>query len=387
MPKVRRSVLGKLLAAELAVIAAGSATLMLVALLLGPPLYHRHIRDALGFVPPTVMHHLDQAFGESLALSLGLGIGAAALTAVAVSWPLASRIVRPLTDLADAADRVSRSDFDARVTVDGDDELAVVARAFNEMAGSLASAEERRRRLLSDPAHELRTPLATIDAYLEGLTDGVVAAEPATWKLLRSQTSRLSRLGEDIAKVSGAEERQLDLRSERTRPERLLADAAGAARGAYDAKGVALELGSDAHASDVDVDVDRIAEVLANLLDNALRHTPSGGTVTLSDRRDGNAVLLTVSDTGDGLERDDLERIFERFYRADASRSRDRGGSGIGLTIARALVEAHGGSLWAESEGPGGGARFVCRLPAARAGHLDRVEERAHPDGRRGGHA
>ena len=298
MRRLRHSLVGKLVAAQLAVIVAGGVTLAVVALLVGPVLFHRHIRDALGFVPPTVMHHLDQAFGESLALSLGLAVAAAAVTAVVVSWLLAIRIVRPLGDLADAARRVSGGDYDARVAIGGDDELTVVARAFNEMAGSLASAEERRRRLLSDLAHELRTPLATIDAYLEGLADGVVAAEPATWTLLRSETGRLSRLSEDVARVSRAEERQLDLRPQRTPPESLLAGAEAAARPGFDAKGVALELAPGGDAPEVVVDRDRMAEVLANLLDNALRHTPPGGAVTLAHSRDAGAALLSVDRHG-----------------------------------------------------------------------------------------
>jgi signal transduction histidine kinase len=362
---LRRSLVGKLLAAQLAVIVAGSATLALVALLLGPELFHRHVREALGFVPPTVMHHLDEAFGQSLALSLGLAIAAAAVTAAAVSWLLASRLVRPLHELAGAAGRVSSGDYDVRVSLAGDDELTVVGRAFNEMAGSLASAEERRRRLLADLAHELRTPLATIDAYLEALADGVVPAEASTWQLLRSETRRLNRLGEDIAKVSRAEEHQLDLRPQRTPPRELIAAAAQAAQPGYTAKGVALEVIGDGDAPDVAVDRDRIAEVLANLLENALRHTAAGGSVTLSATRAGDAALVSVADTGEGLEPAELELIFERFYRSDRSRSRDRGGTGIGLTIARALVEAHGGRLWAESDGPGTGTRLLCRLPAA----------------------
>jgi signal transduction histidine kinase len=362
---MRRSLMGKLLAAQLAVIVAGSATLAIVALLLGPTLFHRHVTDALGFVPPGVMHHLDEAFGESLAISLGLGIAAATATAAVVSWLLSSRLVRPLRDLSGAARRVSRGDYDVRVTLSGDDELTLVGRAFNEMAGSLASAEERRRRLLSDLAHELRTPLATIDAYLEGLADGVVPPEPSTWTLLRSETGRLNRLSDDIASVSRAEERQLDLRPRRARPSDLLTEAAQAAQPAFAAKGVALELGTAGDAPDVVVDPDRMAEVFGKLLDNAVRHTPAGGRVSLSAGSDGDAALLSVADTGEGLDPDELERIFERFYRPDRSRSRERGGSGIGLTIARALVEAHGGRLWAESDGPGTGTRLRCRLPAA----------------------
>ena len=361
----RRSLTAKVLAAQLAVIVAGSATLALVALLLGPTLFHRHIRDALGYVPPTVLHHLDEAFGESLALSLALGIAAAAATAAAIGWLVSTRIVRPVHALAGAARQISRGDYDARVSVTGEDELTVLGRAFNEMAGSLGSAEERRRQLLSDVAHELRTPLATIDAYLEGLADGVVEPRPETWQLLRTETARLNRLSEDIARVSRAEEHQLELRPRHVHPQQLLESAIQAAAPGFTAKNITLHIADGDNAPDVDVDAERIGEVLANLLENALRHTPAGGTVTLAAARDGNAAVLTITDTGDGLEPDELERIFERFYRTDTARSRDRGGSGIGLTISRAIVEVHGGTLRAESEGPGKGTRFVCTLPMA----------------------
>jgi len=365
LPAVRRSLTAKLLAAQLAVIVAGSATLAFVALLLGPSLFHRHIRDALGYVPPTVLHHLDQAFGESLALSLGLGIAAAAATAAAIGWLVSNRIVRPVHALAGAAQQVSRGDYQARVRIVGDDELTVLARSFNEMAGSLASAEERRRRLLADVAHELRTPLATIDAYLEGLADGVVQPQPETWQLLRRESARLNRLSDDIARVSRAEERQLDLQLERVRSQQLIEAAARAAAPGSADKSVELVVKPEHGAPMVAVDRDRIAEVLANLLENALRHTPAGGSVTVAATRDGDSAVLSVTDTGEGLDPRELEQIFERFYRTDSARSRDRGGSGIGLTISRALVEAHGGTLLAESDGPGKGSRFVCRLPAA----------------------
>jgi signal transduction histidine kinase len=362
---VPRSLTWKLLAAQLAVIVAGSATLALVALAVGPHLFRRHVQDALGFVPPAVLHHLDEAFGQALWLSLALGIAAATLAAAAVSWVMSTRVVRPVRSLADAAREVSQGNYEQRVTVTGADELTVLARSFNEMAASLASTEERRRRLLSDVAHELRTPLATIDAYLEGLADGVVEPGPETWQLLRVEAGRLARLTEDVAKVSRAEERQLDLRPQTVHPRSLVETAANAQAPAFAAKGIRLQVVSDDDAPDVDVDVVRLGEVISNLLDNALRHTPAGGTVTLAARRDADDLLLTVTDTGDGLAPGELERVFERFYRADRARSRDRGGSGIGLTIARALVEAHGGRLWAESPGSGLGTRFICRIPTA----------------------
>ena len=361
----RRSLTWKLLAAQLAVIVAGSATLALVALVVGPRIFHQHVQNALGFVPPAVTQHLDTAFGEALWLALALGIAAATVTAALVSWIVSTRIARPMSDLAVAARGISRGNYDARVDIAGSDELTVVGRAFNEMAASLASAEERRRRLLSDVAHELRTPLATIDAYLEGLADGVVEPDANAWRILRTETGRLGRLTEDVTRVSRAEERQLDLRIQRVPAMALLEAAARAAAPSFAAKAVELAIAPARDSPAVEVDTDRLGEVLANLLENALRHTQAGGTVTLTATRTGDDVLLAITDTGEGLSPDDLDRVFERFYRVDRSRSRDQGGSGIGLAIARALVEAHEGRLWAESPGPGLGARFVCRLPAA----------------------
>lgn len=365
---LRRSLTAQLLAAQLAVIVAGAATLTAVAYVAGPALFRHHVREALGIVPPGVAHHLDRAFAQSLTLSLGVGVGAAALTAALVSWLLAARILGPVHTLAAAARRVSRGDYETRVHAAGADELTVLAHAFNEMAGALDSAEQRRRRLLADLAHELRTPLATIDAYLEGLADGIVQPDPATWALLRTEAGRLGRLTDDIAKVSRAEERQLDLHVRTAAAYELLAAAAAAARPGYAEKGVRLELDETERDAEIAVDPDRFAEVLANLLENALRHTPTGGTVGLAAARAGNDVVVTVADTGEGVEPGELEPIFERFYRVDPARSRDRGGSGIGLTIARALVEAHGGRLIAESEGAGRGTTFRITLPVAAAG-------------------
>ena len=364
--RLRRSLTAKVLAGQLAVIVAGSATLLLVAVSVGPVLFHRHIEDALGFVPTSVMGHLDDAFGEALWVSLAVAVTAAAVAAAGVGWMVSTRVVRPIRALASAARRVSRGDYDMRVQPSGDaDEVAVLARAFNDMAAALASAEARRRRLLSDVAHELRTPLATIDAHLEGLADGVVEPERATWELLRAETRRLRRLSEDLARVSRAEEHQLELRPEHVPVGPLLESSARAQRPAFDARQVGLQVRVDERVPPVEVDQERAREVLGILLDNALRHTEPGGCVTLSAATDGADVVLAVEDTGEGLDQDELERVFERFYRVDRSRSRQRGGSGIGLTIARAIVEAHGGRLSAESAGRGHGSRFVIRLPPA----------------------
>ena len=362
--RLRRSLTGKLLLAQLLVILAGSVTLALVALAVAPGLFHEHVRDALGVVPDDVARHLDEAFNDSVLFALGIAIAAATLTAAAVSWFLSVRIVRPIARLAVAAERIAHGSYGERVSVTGSDELAVLASAFNDMAAALESAELRRRQLLSDLAHELRTPLATIDGYLEGVRDGVVPASAETWAVLETESGRVRRLVADLQKVSRAEERQLDLRVRSVTVATIVDAAVAAAEPAYASKDVRLETLVSGRLPKLAVDPDRIGEVLGNLLDNALRHTPQGGSVEIRAERHGGDVALTIADTGEGIAPEHLDRVFERFYRVDSGRTRDRGGSGIGLAIARALVEAHGGRVHAESDGPGMGARFVVSLPA-----------------------
>ncbi len=364
MRALRRSLAAKLLAAQLLVVVAGALTLAFVALAVAPGLFHGHVRDALGLVPADVSRHLDEAFEDSVLLSLAVAVAAALLAAGVVSAFLAARIVRPVRGLAAGAARIAQGRYGERVPVTGSDELAQLASAFNDMARSLESSERRRRELLSDVAHELRTPLATLDGYLEGIADGVVPPDPGTVAVLRAETGRLVRLADDLARVSQAEERQLRLRIEPVSAAAVVRAAAEAARPAFEAKRVRLDVDCDARLPVVGLDADRICEVLANLLENALRHTPPGRRVVLEAHRRGAAVELAVADEGEGLAAEHLERVFERFYRADPSRSRERGGTGIGLTIARAIVEGHGGRIRAESAGPGRGARFVVELSA-----------------------
>lgn len=363
---LRRSLGGKILAAQLLVILAGTASLVVVALEIGPATFHRHVREALGVVPDSVMRHLDMAFGDALLISLAVAVGVAAATAAAISWLLTVRIVRPIGSLATASRRIARGSYGERVSVAGEDELGALASTFNEMAEALESMERRRHELLSDVAHELRNPVATLNGYVEGLRDGVVEPSTRTWQLLLAETARLGRLVDDLREVSRAEERQLDLHPAPIEPHLLLEVAAAAAAGAFHTQGVALRVEPGVRVPAVNVDRDRVAEVLANLLSNALRHTPPGGRVGLSAAAAGAGLVeLAVTDSGEGIPPELLGRVFERFYRTDSARTRDRGGSGIGLTIARAIAEAHGGSLRAESDGEGHGARFVLTLPAA----------------------
>jgi len=364
--RVRRSLAAKLLLGQMLVVFAGAATLLLAALSIGPEFFRHHVREALGTVPADVSRHLDEAFGQSTLIALGIATGAAIITALAVSSLVARRVVRPIRDLADSAQRIARGAYDERVGSTGEDELAELAGAFNAMAGSLEISEQRRRRLLSDVAHELRTPLATLDAHLEGLADGVLDPTPDTLTTMRHETARLARVVDDLQAVSRAEERQLQLDVHKVEPGGLLHRAARAAEPAARTEDITIVVGPAEHLPRVTVDEDRFAEVLGNLMDNALRHTPPGGTVTLSARTAHNDVELSVTDTGSGVAPENLDRIFERFFRADPARARSDGGSGIGLTITRAIVEAHGGRIAASSAGPGAGATFTISLPAVR---------------------
>ncbi len=236
------------------------------------------------------------------------------------------------------------------------------------MAGRLAATEQVRQRLLADLAHELRTPLASIEASLEAIADGVLPTTDGTWATLTEQTARLNRLVDDIAAVSHAEERTLHLDPHPHALTELAATAAASAQPRYTAKGVTLALQPDPTTPAVHADPHRLAEALANLLDNALRHTPPGGQVTISthpDRQVGHDIArLVITDTGEGFPPTEADRLFERFYRTDTARSRNTGGSGIGLTITRAIINAHHGTIRAHSSGPGHGAAFTITLPA-----------------------
>jgi signal transduction histidine kinase len=357
----------RLLAAQLLVIAAGAVTLLLAALAVGPSLFRSHVRMALGTVSPDLARHLDDAFAAAGGIALGISAAAAVIAAVAVSLLITRRIARPLRDLRQAAAAVTAGDYTTRIQESGlGSELDELAGAFNTMAAAMQATEATRRRLLADAAHELRTPLTTLNAYLEGLADGVRSPGQDTWDIMTAQTARLRRLADDISLVSRAEEGQLPVHPVRGAPGDLVTAAVTAARPAFDAKGVRLTAQVASGLPDVSADPDRIGQVLAGLLANALRYTPPGGSVRVAvAAHAGKGVQITVTDTGDGIAPQHLPHIFERFYRADAARDTAHGGSGIGLTIARALVAVQGGTLTAASDGPGTGSCFTITLPAS----------------------
>lgn len=354
----------RLLLAQGLVILVGSGTLLAVALLLAPGLFRHHVEEAAGPIRGTLAAHLDEAFARATLISLGVGVIAAIFAALVVSWFVTRRVVRPVKAMANAAELFAAGNYAARVRTTGAGaELDALGLALDDMAGRLAVTERTRSEMLRDLAHELRTPLTTVRGFVEALADGVMALDPETVGTIDSELARVERLVDDIATVSLAQERQLDLTLRLTAADDLVGASVAAAARAFEERGVALRSTVQAALPAVVADPDRVQEVLANLLDNALRHTPAGGQVTVKAQRGAGTVELVVTDTGDGLAPEHLARVFERFYRVDVGRSRGRGGSGIGLAIARALVEAHGGQIAAASPGPGQGSTFTVSLP------------------------
>lgn len=359
----------RLFAAQALIVAVGAVTLVLVAVAIAPGLLRDHVSHMMESMSGQMSRDLDQALAAALSLSLVIAVGAALLASLAMSWFITRRLTAPVTRMAAVAGRIAGGDYAARVPASRlGVEFAALDSAFNQMATTLQDTEHRRREMLSDLAHELRTPLATVDSFLEGIEDEVIPAGPDTWRTLREQTGRLRRLVDDIDSVSRAEERRLDLRRETVRLDDAVDDALRAAAVVFADKGVALDHRRDPAPVAVRADPDRLREIIDNLLGNALRHTPAGGTVTVTTAGRPREVDVTVADTGEGIAAEHLNHLFDRFYRVDPARGRHGGGSGIGLTIARALAQAHGGSLHAASDGVGRGAVFTLTLP------------RAHPD-------
>ncbi|MGI5372952.1 sensor histidine kinase [Streptomyces sp. CA-251387] len=293
-------------------------------------------------------------------------VGAAGLVlavTVAVTAVVATRLVRPLRALTEAAQQPP--ELHVRVPVTTRDETGILAAAFNELTERRERLEAQRKAMVSDIAHELRSPLTNIRGWLEVTRDGVVDPAPALLASLHEEALVLQRVIDDLQDLAAADAGALRLHREPVRADELVDQVAAAHRVAADTAGVTLRTAADGTPW-LDADPVRMRQALGNLVSNALRHTPAGGTVTLAARRDGDDIVLDVTDTGTGIDPEDLPHVFDRFWRAEKSRSRRTGGSGLGLPIVRHLVAAHGGTVDAASE-PGTGSVFTLRLPAAAA--------------------
>lgn len=357
----------RLLLAQTLVLLAGAATVWIVAAVVGPPLFREHLHRAGVPAMSSEQMHAEQAYTYATAISIGVALAVSALAAMVVTWYFSRRVQRSVAEVSLAAAAVADGRYDSRVSPPrlGDD-FDSLAQAFNQMADRLESVETTRRRLFGDLAHEIRTPVSVLEAYLEAVEDGVKKLDRETITMLREQTSRLVRFSDDVAALAQAEESHALVAPTTVGVDALIETAVAAAADRFAAKRVTLTSQCDGHLPSLWADPQRLGQVLGNLLDNALRHTPSGGQVMISAQPCDGEVTITVSDTGDGIAPQHLPHVFERFYRADVARDREQGGAGIGLAIAKALVEAHHGRITASSLSPGTGATFTISLPVRR---------------------
>lgn len=311
---------------------------------------------------------LKQQFADAVDSALLIGTVVGVLAAALFGILAARRLLRPLDAVRATTREIAAGRYDVRVAVPSAAELAALASDVNTLGATLAETEARRVRLLGEVAHELRTPLTVIDGSVEGMIDGVVATGPEELGRLADEVRRLRRLADDLSTLSRAEEGRLSVTAVPVDVRAVVSAAAERLRPQAADAGLTLEVvGGDP--VQVDADPDRIAQVVTNLVGNAIRATQPGGVVTVSvsgagKDADGRA-SISVADTGEGLDADDCRRVFERFYRVPGRRGGPDGGSGIGLTIARQIMRAHGGDLTASSDGRGRGATFVATLPVA----------------------
>lgn len=308
---------------------------------------------------------VQRRFQSILEQALLLASFGALAAAVVVSLFVSRRIVEPLQDLTAVSRRLAQGYYRERTFIHSDDELAELSQSINHLAEALDRTEQRRLALIADVAHELRTPLTTIEGYMEGLLDGVIAPDEQTFTLIRHEAARLRRLTEELGLLSRAEAGELRIQPRLFDLCTLLQELIARFQPQFDACEVELRLQLPVQSLTIYADPDRLMQVMVNLLSNALRYTPAGGLVEVSLTPLGEYARISVRDTGIGIEAEHLPLIFERFYRVDKSRARNSGGTGIGLTIARHLVYASGGEIWAESEGAGKGSTFHVTLPTA----------------------
>jgi len=284
--------------------------------------------------------------------------------ALIITFVLSRRILAPVKALTYAAKHLGRGDFTQRVEVKDKSELGELANTFNTMASDLERAERLRQNMVADVAHELRTPLSNIKGYLEAVRDGVIKPDVDTIRKLDEEATLLSRLVDDLQELSLAEAGELRLIRNATDIADLINQTVAAIQAKAMLKGVSIATELPDRLPHVDIDAHRIGQVLRNLLENAVTHTATGGAITIGAVPQPNWVEVSVIDTGEGIPAEELPFIFERFYRVDKSRARATGGSGLGLTIAKRLVEAHGGEIKVQSE-VGKGSRFSFTVPVS----------------------
>jgi signal transduction histidine kinase len=284
----------------------------------------------------------------------------AAVIAMTMVWFLSRGLTSPLREMAAAASEMAKGNYGRRVSTSSRDEVGELARAFNQMAAELAETDRVRRDLVANVSHELRTPITALQAVLENLVDGVTEPDPETFRTMLTQVERLGRLVKQLLDLSRLESGAVPLERTEFRVEPLLEHAVREQQ--LHAPEIAVSVSVDSPELTADGDPERVHQVVANLLENAVRHTPRGGAVEVRARRHDAGVTIEVLDEGPGIAEADEARIFERFYRADVARASTDGGAGLGLAIAQWIVDLHGGDIHPERRDPHG-CRMVVTLP------------------------
>ena len=301
-------------------------------------------------------------FIERTNITLIYGVLIGTVIALLLGIFLSRTLTRPIRELTRAAHAISEGNLVQKVSVKSKDELGELAQTFNKMSTELSRSVNTRRQMTADIAHELRTPLSLILGHAEAVHDGVLPPTRENFEIIREEATRLEHLVDDLRTLSLADAGELSINLQATDPGRLLQDVASLYQVQAKKKYIELKLDVASHLPALELDPGRMTQVLTNILDNALRHTPENGQIILSANQSDDTVQLSIHDSGPGLSTDDLERVFERFYRADVSRGREDGGSGLGLAIAKSIVQLHNGQLSAESEA-GKGLKVTISLP------------------------
>ena len=348
----------KLFVSHFLVALVGALTMFTAILVVAPVVFGNLSGGTGGAVSPV------RAFGQALLYSLLVAVLAATAVSSIASLLVSRRVVDPMRDVLSAARRIASGRYGERVPVR---RLGELSEGFNAMARALDEAERRRADVISDLSHEMRTPLSTLRGYMEGLAEGVIEPSDEVWDILNTETERMERLVDDLRQLSQAEAGRLPLDIVPVSPAEPVRRVTELMMPLFEEKRVRLESTVPGGIPPALMDADRVVQVLTNLLSNALRHTPPGGLVALEVGAGDGEITFRVADTGEGISQEHLPHVFERFYRADKSRSREGGGSGVGLAISRALVEAMDGRMWVVSPGAGKGATFSFTLPINRA--------------------
>ncbi len=377
---IRRHLGWKIFVSYLLVIFVGIIVLTTAAEFVVPRSFDRHLAT-MGSMMVNMMGSSSMGmdfdadlftnFRTAVNEALTIAALAAVIAAVVVSFFVSRQVVTPVREMMLASRFIADGHYEERVRVPGDpskgelDELSQLALSFNQMAAKLEQVEIRRRELIGDISHELRTPLTAIKGSMEGLVDGVLPGNEETYMGIYKEADRLQRLVSDLQELSRVEAGAFELDRKAIDVPDLLTATVERLKMQFEEKGVLLVVEIPDGLPQVQADEDRIGQVLLNLVGNAMQYTPSGGEVKIKATHQDDEISISVSDTGIGISPEHLEHLFTRFYRVDKSRSRAGGGSGIGLTIAKFLVEAHGGRIWAESAGPDLGSTFTFTLPVA----------------------